>query len=59
VTKREYVELITQMYFPGDALNKIDKLLQKKNKDQQKLMIAQKSSDQPNTFYYRVVLDKA
>jgi protocatechuate 3,4-dioxygenase beta subunit len=58
VTKREYVELITQMYFPEQPLNKIDKLLLKKNKDQQKLMIAQKSSDQPNTFYYRVVIEK-
>lgn len=58
VTKRGYVELITQMYFPDQALNQVDKLLQKKNKEQQKLMIADRSSDKSDTFYFRIIIEK-
>ena len=59
VTKRGYVELITQMYFPGHELNKNDLLLKRKSPDEQKLMIAQKVYDDPETYEYRIVLQKA
>ena len=58
VSKRGYVELTTQMYFPEHPLNQVDKLLQRKSKEEQKLMIAEKSPDKPNTFYYRLVIEK-
>lgn len=59
VTKKGYIELITQMYFPGHALNRVDRLLQRKSKVEQRLMIAEKSTDKPNTFYYRIIIEKA
>jgi len=59
VTKKGYVELTTQMYFPGQLLNQTDRLLQRKDKEEQKLMIAKKASDKPDTFYYQVVIEKA
>ena len=42
VTKKGYVDLITQMYFPEQPLNQIDKLLQRKSREEQELMIAKK-----------------
>ena len=51
--------MTTQMYFPEHPLNQVDKLLQRKSKEEQKLMIAEKSPDKPNTFYYRLVIEKA
>jgi len=58
VTKKGYVELVTQMYFPGHALNKTDGLLQRKSEEEQKLMIAEQSSERSDTFYYRIVIEK-
>ncbi len=58
VTKRGYIELITQMYFPEHTLNKVDRLLQRKSKDEQKLMIAETSSEKPDTFNYRIIIVK-
>ena len=59
ITKRGFVELITQMYFPGEELNQKDLLFNKKSPEEQKLMIAEKTSDDPETFAYRIVLQKA
>jgi protocatechuate 3,4-dioxygenase beta subunit len=59
VTKKGYIELTTQMYFPGHPLNQVDRLLQRKSKQEQKLMIAEKSSDKPDTFYYQIIVEKA
>jgi protocatechuate 3,4-dioxygenase beta subunit len=59
VTKKGYVELTTQMYFPDQALNQSDRLLQRKSKEEQKLMIADRTSDKSDTFYYRIVIEKA
>ena len=59
VTKKGYVELTTQMYFPGQPLNEIDRLLQRKSEEEQKLMIAKNYSDKPGTFYYQIVIEKA
>ena len=59
VTKKGYIELTTQMYFPDNALNQTDRLLQRKSEEEQQLMIAEKSADKPNTFYYRIIIEKA
>ena len=40
VTKRGFAELTTQMYFPGESLNKRDRLLLRHPEEQQPLMIA-------------------
>jgi len=47
------------MYFPGHALNRVDRLLQRKSQEEQKLMIAEKSTDKPNTFHYQIIIEKA
>ena len=59
VTKKGYVELITQMYFPGHELNEKDLLLQRKGKAEQKLMIAKQVATDPTTYRYQIVLQKA
>lgn len=59
VTKRGYVELVTQMYFPGHELNAIDRLLQRKDEAEQKLMVAEKVSDNPEAYEYTIILEKA
>lgn len=59
VTKRGYVELITQMYFPGQELNDKDLLLQRKSAKEQKLMIAEKVSDAPETYHYKIIIERA
>ncbi|MDE0838238.1 MAG: protocatechuate 3,4-dioxygenase [Kiritimatiellae bacterium] len=59
VSKRGYVELVTQMYFPGHPLNTDDRLLNRKSDAEQTLMIAKHVSDTPKTFHYRIVLQKA
>jgi protocatechuate 3,4-dioxygenase beta subunit len=58
VTKKGYVELTTQMYFPDHKLNQVDRLLQRKTKQEQALMIAKKSEDKPNSFYYQIIIEK-
>jgi protocatechuate 3,4-dioxygenase beta subunit len=59
VTKKGYVELITQMYFPEHPLNEKDLLLQRKGPQEQKLMIAIKTKATPATYSYQIVLQKA
>lgn len=59
VTKKGFVELITQMYFPDSDLNEADLLLKRKSEEEQKLMIAGKTSDDPETYTYRIVIEKA
>ena len=58
VIKRGYLELITQMYFPDQALNKVDRLLQRKSKKDQQRMIADRLENNPDTYYYRIVIEK-
>lgn len=58
VAKRGYIELTTQMYFPDQTLNKVDKLLQRKPKQEQALMIAKESAGEPGVFYYQIVIEK-
>ena len=57
VTKRGYIELITQMYFPGHSLNEKDLLLLRKSKEERELMIA-KAAENTTKFRYRIVLQK-
>jgi protocatechuate 3,4-dioxygenase beta subunit len=59
VTKKGYIELITQMYFPGHLLNEVDRLLQNKSIEEQQLMIAERSSDDANIFNFRILIEKA
>ena len=58
VTKEGYVDLVTQMYFPEHLLNEVDLLLQRKSQEEQKLMIAEKISSNPDSYYYRIVIEK-
>ena len=59
ITKKGYVELITQMYFPDHPLNDIDKLLQRKSKDEQQLMISTSSETNSDTYIYTIIIEKA
>jgi len=59
VMKRGFVELITQMYFPGHPLNETDRLLQRKTDEEQKLMVAEVLREQESNFHYRIVLERA
>ena len=56
VTKNGYTDLTTQMYFPEQSLNKEDRLLQRKSQHEQRLMIAEKSPDLPNTYHYEIII---
>jgi protocatechuate 3,4-dioxygenase beta subunit len=59
VTKMGYMELITQMYFPGEKLNDTDRVLQKHTPEQIAQLIAKKTSEDPLTYEFRIVLEKA
>lgn len=59
VGKLGYVELITQMYFPGNPLNGEDLLLKRKGIEEQKLMVALKIKQDPTTFRFQMVMEKA
>lgn len=58
VSKRGYEELVTQMYFPGQALNQKDALLQRKSPEEQRLLIAERVSRDPETYLFRITLQK-
>jgi len=59
ISKRGYVELVTQMYFPGEALNDVDLLLRRKRIDERPLMIATRLRGEAEIYQYDVVLEKA
>jgi len=50
---------VTQMYFEGQKLNKLDRLLMRKSEVEQQSMIARRIKDAPETYRYTVVLQKA
>ncbi|MDH3976529.1 MAG: protocatechuate 3,4-dioxygenase [Deltaproteobacteria bacterium] len=58
VSKKGYIELITQMYFPDHELNHSDLLLKRKSKEERKLMISSKVKDKPEVYDYNMVLEK-
>jgi len=57
VSKKSYVELITQMYFPGEPLNEKDLLIKRKNKAETLQMIAFAKED--GHFQYDIVMERA
>ncbi len=59
ISKRSYMELITQMYFPGHRLNETDHLLKRKRVEEQKLMMASRVKEDPETYCYRIVMQRA
>lgn len=59
ISKLGYVELITQMYFPGHPLNDQDLLLKRKGIEEQKLMIASRISQGSETYRFQVILQRA
>ena len=59
ISKNGYIEITTQMYFPGEELNDSDLLLKDKSNEDRKLMIASSVKDQPETYEYNIVLQKA
>ena len=61
VSRRGFVELTTQMYFPEQELNEQDLLLQQKTKEEQQAMIAKLDSRAPTgekIYRYDIVLEK-
>lgn len=59
ISKKSYIEFTTQMYFPGHKLNKSDRLLMRKRKEERKFMIATKIQETPETYKFNIVLQKA
>lgn len=59
VSKKGFIELVTQMYFPDHELNRHDRLLQRKSHAEQQRMIAKKDPKASDIFYYEIVLEKA
>jgi protocatechuate 3,4-dioxygenase, beta subunit len=59
VSKLGYVELITQMYFPGEKLNDTDKLLQRVPEADRASLIAKLIPGDPETYEFKIVLEKA
>ena len=52
IYRQGYTTLITQMYFPDEALNKTDLLLSQKNAAEQSAMIAKKTGQEGNLIIY-------
>ena len=59
ISKKGYIEVTTQMYFPGEELNDSDLLLNRKSEEERKLMIASSVKDKPEAYEYNIVLQKA
>ncbi len=59
VSKLGFVELITQMYFPGEKLNDTDKLLQRVPEADRASLIAKLIPGEPETYEFKIVLEKA
>ena len=61
VSKRGFVELVTQMYFPGEPLNEIDRLLLRKTPEERGAMIARRAepgADGLEVLDYVIVLER-
>ena len=57
VSKAGYHEVVTQMYFPEQPLNEVDKLLQGKSVEEQKMMVARTDQGNPDHLLYDIVLE--
>ena len=58
VSKRGYLELVTQMYFEGQELNQSDLLLMRKSEMERQSMVARRIKGEPETYRYTIVLQK-
>lgn len=58
VSKRGYVELVTQMYFPGEKLNDLDLLLGRKSRDERGLMTAARIGGEPEIYEFNIVVER-
>ncbi len=60
ISKKGYIELTTQMYFPDQALNDSDALLKRKNTSERALMVAKKSGQEDglDVFEHNIILAK-
>lgn len=58
-SKRGYIELITQMYFPGEPLNEVDRLLMRKRPEERPGMIARPDRQREHHFRFDLVIEQA
>jgi len=61
VSKRGFVELVTQMYFPDQPLNDVDRLILRKTPEQRAAMIARRTApgaDGADAIDYQIVLER-
>jgi protocatechuate 3,4-dioxygenase, beta subunit len=59
VSKLGYVELVTQMYFPGEKLNDTDRLLQRVPEADRAALIAKHIPGELETYEFKIVIEKA
>jgi len=59
ISKQGYTELTTQMYFPNQALNETDGILNRHSKSEQSLMVAETVNGQKDHLSYKIILEKA
>lgn len=59
IKKTGFVELVTQMYFPGEALNESDLLLSKKNDEDKKRMVSERMEVEHEAYRFNIVLKGA
>ncbi len=58
-SRRGYVELVTQMYFPGEELNETDRLLTRKPERERPKMIARADPEREHHFLFDLVIEEA
>jgi len=56
LVKPGFAELTTQMYFPDEALNDVDRLLMRKSSQERQSMIARADDKRNDIFYFQVVM---
>lgn len=56
IKKNGFVELATQMYFPGEALNESDLLLKQKSAEVRKLMMSTRMVAEHEVYRFNIVL---
>ncbi len=59
ISKKGYVELVTQMYFPGQPLNDTDTLLQQISPLERQRLIALQRASEPETYLFNIILRRA
>lgn len=59
IKKSGYVELVTQMYFPGEALNEGDLLLNKKKDEEKKRMVSERMEAKQEAYRFNIILKGA